>query len=69
MEISNATATPDTPALGANTEYDAVIAGYLSEMENMKAEMDERQKRIESSRAETDAMLTSLLADLKDIAA
>ncbi len=44
----------------ADAEYEAAIDGYLVEMERMKAEMDERQSRIEQMRAETEIMLAEL---------
>lgn len=43
-----------------DAEYEAIIDHYLTEMERMKAEMDERQTRIEQMRAETEVMLAEL---------
>lgn len=50
-----------------DAEYESAISAYLTEMERLKVEMDERQTRIEASRADIDAMLTTMLADLKVI--
>ena len=43
-----------------DAEYEAAIDRYLTQMEQMKAEMDERQERIQQMRAETEVMLAEL---------
>lgn len=44
----------------ADAEYEAAIESYLGEMARLKNDMDERQKRIDKSRRETEAMLATL---------
>ena len=43
-----------------DTEYEAAIDRYLTEMERMKAEMDKRQGRIAQLQAETETILAEL---------
>lgn len=47
-----------TPNVDA--EYEAAIDQYLNEMEHMKTQMAEKQRRIETLQAETQAMLAEL---------
>ena len=46
-------ATISNVTSGRNVDYESAIDCYLMEMERMQTEMDERQKRIEQTRAET----------------
>lgn len=45
-----------------DTEYEAAIDRYLSEMERMKIQMTEKQQQIERLQSETQAMLAELKA-------
>ena len=44
-------------------EYQVAIDKYIAEMERMKEEMNERQRRIEKLQAETRAILADLKID------
>ena len=48
------------PTAQSDAEYDAIIDRYLAEMERMKAQMIERERRIEHLRIETEVLLSSL---------
>lgn len=52
--------TPNTDA-----EYESAIDRYLSEMKRMKVQMAEKQREIETLRAETDAILKDIMQTLK----
>jgi hypothetical protein len=53
---------------GRDVDYESAIDRYLMEMERMQTDMDERQKRIEQTRAETELIrvdIKKMLAEMK----